>query len=324
MSTTVATGRFDRFCIVGVGGHARNRLLPAIRANGQQIAGLVTSQAAAKFPGTAVYARLEHALERLEPDVAVVISTPPGLHFLQATMAVEAGFDTIIEKPAFLTAGDAEAVRNAADRTGALVVEGFMHRHTALHARFLDDWRRLRDSVSRVGVHFLIPTMPGGTFRDHATLDASAVYDMGCYPLSLLADMGLDPAGLSLVDVRAPGATATEAIVIAGRLDGIAVDIQIGVGDPYENAVVLETAGGESIRFEPYFYGRPGERRRVVQRDGASAVETISVPDAFQAMFSVPRTAWRADQPLRGDRMIAAAAVLQGLAAQLGARRAEL
>ena len=38
------SGRWERFCVVGVGSHARNRLIPAIRANGQILVGVVLTR----------------------------------------------------------------------------------------------------------------------------------------------------------------------------------------------------------------------------------------------------------------------------------------
>src|SRR4051794_10368864 len=95
---------FQRFCIVGLGNHALTKLIPAIIANGQQIAGFVTSRPnSADVPSGPIFRRLDEALSALPSDTVFVIATPPAIHFDHAMLAINAGRDVFVEKPAFVT-----------------------------------------------------------------------------------------------------------------------------------------------------------------------------------------------------------------------------
>lgn len=314
-------GRPERFCIVGMGGHARSKLLPAILANQQKVAALVTTQPPDTFPGLAVFTEMAEALRQLGPDVTVLIASPPALHFPQTALALEAGLDVIIEKPAFVTANQARTARGLAAAANALVVEAFMHRHTRLHARFVSEWAGLRDEAASLSLRFLIPEMPAGTFRAGSGVAASSLYDIGCYAVSLLLDLGLDPAGLFLSRVRAAGRPTEEAVHLSGQFGELDVEIEVGIGTHYENAVSVETRAGQRLLFEPYFYGRPGERRIHSSGTGAPSIETLDEPNAFATMLAVPKTNWRRDADLRWTSMISAAAALERLSAELERQR---
>lgn len=56
---------------------------------------------------------------------ALVIVTPHVLHFEQATAALQAGFDVLLEKPMVMDAAQAEALIGTRDRTGRLLVVAF-------------------------------------------------------------------------------------------------------------------------------------------------------------------------------------------------------
>src|SRR5271169_3077217 len=115
--------RFPRFCIVGVGGHARTKLIPAIEANGQSVAAVVSSQPANNFPDAAVFPRLEQAIGKLPGDTTFFIASPPALHFAQARLVLQGGYDLFLEKPAFVTRGQAEEIVSLCGAQSAVLVE---------------------------------------------------------------------------------------------------------------------------------------------------------------------------------------------------------
>ncbi|MCL4219663.1 MAG: Gfo/Idh/MocA family oxidoreductase [Candidatus Hydrogenedentes bacterium] len=98
---------------------------------------------AREFCGT-VTGDWRHVLAR--DDVrAVVIATPDHWHARMAIAAMEAGKDVYLEPPMALTIADAIAVRNGAQRTGAVVqigVESMSH----------GAWRAARDEIARGGI----------------------------------------------------------------------------------------------------------------------------------------------------------------------------
>jgi predicted dehydrogenase len=298
--------RWERFCVVGIGNHARTKLIPAIAANGQTLAALVSRQPASALPDAPLFATLDAALATLTRDTAIVIASPPAMHHAQVRAAIDAGFDVIVEKPAFVTAAQAQEVADLCTGSEAVLVEAFMQRHTGLYRRLVDFCAI--NPVAGLEIAFVIPAMPADTFRSDADLVASSLYDIGCYILALLDDLGLDVSPLSIGDVHAPG-TIAEAVTLTGALDGVDVKAIIGVGPDYRNSVTVRLADGSETGFHPIFYGRPGSK--------TMGTQTIEDGNAFEAMFALPREQWLADQPARLDAMIGVTAQLERLAAQL-------
>jgi predicted dehydrogenase len=309
--------RFRKFCIVGVGGHARTKLIPAIQANGQQLDAVVSSQPAKNFPDAAIFPRLEEAIAKLPRDTTFLVATPPVLHFEQAKLILQNGFDLFLEKPAFVSRREAEQVVLICERQPVVLVEAFMHRYTRLYSELLAVWATSRERVRRIELTFLIPIMPAGTFRSETQITSSGLFDIGCYPISLLADIGLGEASLAVSQVRFAGNPDKMRIGITGSAGEVAIAIDIGVGDAYANSVCLHLDDGEAIYFAPLFYGRKADRSISRSRGGDTQTRTFPDEDAFEVMLARPRDAWRRDQAGRSAQMIGVAGRLEQLAQEV-------
>jgi predicted dehydrogenase len=76
-----------------------------------------------EFRGTGSYA--DYAAAIGDPAIdAVVIAVPPRFHLNLTLQALAAGKHVLVEKPAYPTMGDYEAVRDARDRSGLVVLVG--------------------------------------------------------------------------------------------------------------------------------------------------------------------------------------------------------
>ena len=76
-----------------------------------------------EFRGSGSYADYADAIN--DPNVdAVVIAVPPRFHLNLTLQALSAGKHVLVEKPAYPTMGDYEAVRDARDRSGRVVLVG--------------------------------------------------------------------------------------------------------------------------------------------------------------------------------------------------------
>jgi predicted dehydrogenase len=76
-----------------------------------------------EFRGTGSYSDYSDAIN--DPNVdAVVIAVPPRFHLNLTLQALSAGKHVLVEKPAYLTTAEYEAVRDARDRAGRVVLVG--------------------------------------------------------------------------------------------------------------------------------------------------------------------------------------------------------
>lgn len=313
------SARWSRFCVIGCGGHARTKLIPAILANGQELAAVVSRGAGAGELGVPVFGAVAEAVAALPADTVYVVASPPAVHFEQVLPILEAGRDVIVEKPPFVTERETIAAVGTAERAGTILVDGFMNRHTLTHADFI---ARCRAGMpSEIACAFTIPEAPPGTFRSNSDLGSSNLYDIGSYVLAALLDIGLPLDALGIDRVDHAGVPDRERVHISGVLDGVAVTAVIGVDTSYANRLELGWANDRTISYQPFFYGRAMDREVITADGTASRAETINDVNAFEAMFAVPPEAWRATAGERGARMIALAAVLERLGRELAAAR---
>ncbi|MBX9574777.1 MAG: Gfo/Idh/MocA family oxidoreductase [Caulobacteraceae bacterium] len=306
--------RWRRFCVVGVGGHARTKLIPALRANGQELAGVVSRRPDAA-EGAPLFATVAEAVSALPEATAFLIASPPTAHFDQALTALEAGRDVIVEKPAFVTESQARRAVAAAEASGALLIEGFMNRETTTHRLFLEEWTR--EAPTRVVSTFTLPAVPADTFRADPAVGASNLYDVTSYVLGALIDAGADVSGVTLDGVDEAGRPDRERLHLSGLLGEVEFMAVTGVSDAYANEMRLIRADGSELAFTPFVYGRPGPRRVLRTIDGVTSEQTIDDRNAFEAMLAVPLTRWRATASQRGARMIELTRQLERLGRRL-------
>ena len=124
---------------------------------------------------------------------AVCIITPHALHLAQATAALEAGLDVLLEKPMVLTAAEAESLIATRDRTGRLLVVAFpgsLSPQVRTAARMIADgeigrilniaavvWQDWRTNAA--GTWRQVPELSGGGF----------LFDTGAHMLNTVADL---------------------------------------------------------------------------------------------------------------------------------------
>ena len=137
-----------------------------------------------------------------EVDVALIV-TPHNLHYIQAVMCLEAGFDVLVEKPMVITGDEAAGLIETRDRTGRLVVAAFngsmspnvrtavnmlrsgeMGEVLSIAATVWQNWYSLTTGTWRQ-----VPSIAGGGF----------LFDSGAHMLNTVVDL----AGEEFVEVGA-------------------------------------------------------------------------------------------------------------------------
>ena len=78
----------------------------------------------ASYPGVTTYTRYQDALET--DSSAIVLATPPRLHYEMAIAALKAGKDVFVEKPMTLYASEAKALAQYAEQHGQILMVGHL------------------------------------------------------------------------------------------------------------------------------------------------------------------------------------------------------
>jgi predicted dehydrogenase len=121
-----------RVGIVGAGWAGARHAKSLRTFGGTAIAGVVDRDACradglARSTESSAYATLEELIDQGGPD-ALIIATPSGAHAEAAIPALESGVAVYLEKPIARTLADADAIREAAERTGVACAVGYQWR----------------------------------------------------------------------------------------------------------------------------------------------------------------------------------------------------
>ena len=132
-----------------------------------------------------------------------MIVTPHAFHFAQATAALEAGLDVLLEKPMVMNAIEAVELIRTRDRTGRLLVVGFQG-SLSPHVRAAAAMLRSGELGAILNVNALVwqdwHYWSQGTWRENPVLSGGGfMFDTGAHLLNTVADL----AGEDVVQVAA-------------------------------------------------------------------------------------------------------------------------
>ncbi len=131
-----------RFGVVGLGNHARSRVMPAIVAAGHEIRAVYSRRAEkAESVGRKFSSNSYDSIEKLLNDDidAVYIASPNFLHYEQAKIALRKGKNVLLEKQMTLLDEEANELVQLASARGAVLAVGF---HLRFHPA-INDMRKI-------------------------------------------------------------------------------------------------------------------------------------------------------------------------------------
>jgi predicted dehydrogenase len=192
----------------------------------------------------------------------VYVPLPNHLHATWTIAALEAGKHVLCEKPLALTLAEVDAIAQAAERTGRLVLEAFMYRHSPRWQRAVELVRqgavgdpRVVDSVFA----FYVPS--GNNIRFIPEAGGGIIWDMGCYASNMARGMlGQEPAQVfTFAEVRPgqPTETSVSGVMRFGEGRAAPFAVSFDYGNPFAQVEVVGTEGwlslpGTGFQREPY------------------------------------------------------------------------
>jgi len=198
-----------RLAMIGCGLIARAHGLAAARSERDVIFSACSSKSiesahafAAEFDCGQSYENYQAMLAN-EPVDGVVIAAPPEAHADIINECLRAGASFILcEKPLTMNAKEARAVRSAAQKANATVVEGFMYRYhpqIAVLRQLLDDGEigsidQIYSSVNMLDQSELDGERLPKNWRRESAAGGGVLHDFLCYPIDIAnLMMGQDP-----------------------------------------------------------------------------------------------------------------------------------
>jgi predicted dehydrogenase len=235
-----------------------------------------------------------------DPDIdAVYIPLPNSMHAEWAVKCADAGKHVLCEKPLALDRRQAQVMFDAANRNGVVLLESFpwwyQPQTLAMLAMIADGViGEVRSVQACCG--FMLNDALAKTRLDGA-LGGGAVFDCGCYPLSLIQlVMGQSPSRVTAMATPSAGGVDMSAMATLEYADGrraqmsCAMDTAshrhatiVGTGGVIETGYPNHTSDGSGSDSLGYLPGRMQVRKRTAM---AVPFETVEIPGGSGFRFA--------------------------------------
>ncbi|OUU26492.1 MAG: hypothetical protein CBB97_07905 [Candidatus Endolissoclinum sp. TMED37] len=249
----------NKFCIIGLGKHASDNLLPSLRKANKRIIAYVSRTSKKRNRSFIRFRNIETAIKHLPKNINFVVSTPPNTHFNILTKLIRKNTIIFVEKPIFVSLNETKQFINLLKGSKSLIIEIFMYRYTNFFKKFLNKVNSL-DDITDINCNFLVPGYPERTFRDDVSLSSSCLYDIGSYIIDMFTEMNFKLTNFKLLETEIVNNYAKK-IIFKFKAGSINCKSEIGLGKSYKNSVLIKTKKQEKFEFTPFFYGKKGFRK---------------------------------------------------------------
>ena len=183
-----------KWCVIGAGGIADRRTIPAIiEDQGSELVAVMdmvaeTAERVGKKYGVKYFTNEEEMLKSVDCD-AVYIGTPVFSHYEQAMTALAFGKHVFVEKPIAMTVKEGEELVNAFKKAGKMLNVGYMMKYHNLHEKAKEI---IADGgiggVNSIRAQFTCwyPDIPGAWRQNKALGGGGAIMDLGVHCIELV------------------------------------------------------------------------------------------------------------------------------------------
>ena len=257
---------------------------------------------AASFAAANGIARSHGSYEALLADAdidAVYIPLPNSMHAQWAVKAAHAGKHILCEKPLALGRRDAEAMFKAAAREGVMLLESFpwwFQPQTGAMMKLIADGGIGEVRSVQASCGFMITDALARTRLD-ASLGGGAVFDCGCYPLSLIQlVMGCAPVRVTAMASSSSDSVDISTMATLEYADGRRAQLSCAMDTASHRHATIVGSGGVIETGYPNHTSEDSEANAFGYRPGRMEVrkgtamtapfETIAVPGGSGFRFA--------------------------------------
>ena len=230
-----------------------------------------------------------------DPDVDIIyIGLPNGLHAEWTIKALQAGKHVLCEKPFALTLAEVDAMHAAAQAAQRVLVEAFMYRHhpkvrqakALAESGAIGTLRYLRSSFS-----FTLPR--DYNVRWDPALGGGALWDVGCYPLSIARYFFGAPERVEGWQVLAPSGVDETMVGTLYFPDQRIAHIDGSFRMPFRSVAEIVGDAGRLVLTHPFHSDNPEAQLLLYQGDKPEVVETpaaerylLEIDDLHEAIIN--------------------------------------
>ena len=298
------------YCIVGYGSHAKNKIIPQLIKNKKKILGIVSSKK--KLP-IKNFNNLDDAISHSNKNTVFIICSPPQFHSKQSKKILNSNLNVFIEKPIFTNINDLKKNIDISKKNKVFFVENMMFEYSKLYKKFLKIFNKEKKKIFNLEFVFTIPSYPKNTFRSNNYFYSINLFDIGCYPVSILNKL-FEKINFKISDIKNINNLNKELIFIENKnFKKIKILIKIGIDKKYENKIVLKCKKNKSYNFYPFFYGREGNRTIKILNKLKVKKNIFKEKNSFMNMFNFSSNYYKKTQLERNKLMLKNLSSLENL-----------
>ena len=250
----------NKICFVGYGNHIKNTIIPALSINEKNIK-IVTKKLITENFQT--FKDLKSAINNLDKNYVFFNSTPPKEHFLTSKLILNSGFNLIVEKPICVSSLQYLLLKKIADKKGLFLIENMMYffsKQFYLYSKKIKNF----DKLKKIEIIFSIPRFEQNSFRNSHDIENSLLYDVGCYPMSLISFLEMQLNEIKL-NFKKKNKILSD-LKISTFSKKIKINIQISFYKKYKNLIKLNYLDGSILTLNYFFYGKKIKKMNIIQK----------------------------------------------------------
>jgi len=271
--------KIKKICIVGFGSHIKNTIIPSLNLETKNIK-IITKKKINVFE---TFPNIQVALKKLPKDYIFYNSTPPRFHYSTSKLILLSGFNIIVEKPLCLNIGQLKNLNYIAKKRKLFLFENMMY----FYSKQFKFFKKLFDikKIKEVNINFFIPNLNKNSFRVCNNLDSSILYDMGCYPFSLISYFGIDNKNNKvLYKIKNKKLNYLEVIFLSKKIKFI---IKLAIFKKYENYIKVIFKDNSFFLLNHFFYGKKiNKLNYFLDKNKKIKILKISEDNLFKNIFN--------------------------------------
>jgi hypothetical protein len=274
--------KIKKICFVGYGSHVEKTLIPSLNLKKKNIK-IITKK---KINNFETFSSTKKALGSLSKDYIFFNSTPPRLHYSLSKLILSSGFNLIVEKPMCLKSQQVEKLYNLAKKKNVFVFENMMYFYSEQFKLIKIALMKAikKKIIHSIDIKFTIPGFNFNSFRSEVNFNSSILYDMGCYPFSLLSYFNFDLKNFKIrYKIKKKRLNLFEVFFYCKN---IKFNIFCGVFQKYENFLKINYKNLTSYQFNYVFYGKKITKENYYYNGDIKKINTFNEKNIFKNIFS--------------------------------------
>ena len=273
--------KIKKVCIVGYGSHVEKTIIPSLSIKKKNIKIISSKPAIKNFE---IYPNIKTALKKIDKRYVIFNATPPNLHFKTSKLILNMGFNLIIEKPICLNVKQLSKLKMLSNKQGLFIFENMMYFYSDQFLIF-KKYILNKSKIDTIKLNFCLPNFNKDSFRSNTNLNSSLLYDVGCYPFSLISYLGFEMKDFN-INHRFKNKILNY-LNIDFYSKKIKFFVKIGFFRKYENFVEIVYSDKTKVRFNYFFYGKKIKKKNeIILSNMKKKTFIVNENNAFKKIFN--------------------------------------